>query len=49
MGGERKKAGIAKNISVALADVAKVMVSQGKEICLGSLETNCRLKTLPKP
>ena len=56
-GGERKKAGIAKNVSVALADVAKVMVSQGKEIWLGGLDSNqdsqiqnlesCQLDDLP--
>ena len=48
MGGERKKAGIAKNISVALADVAKVMVSQGKEIWLGGLEATRLPKTPTK-
>ena len=57
MGGKRKKGGIAKNIGVALADVAKVMVSQGKEIWLGGLDSNqdsqiqnlesCQLDDLP--
>lgn len=46
-----------KNISVALADVAKVMVLQGKEIWLGGLDSNqdsqiqnlesCQLDDLP--
>jgi hypothetical protein len=55
LGGKRTES--RKDIGVALADVAKVMVSQGKEIWLGGLDSNqdsqiqnlesCQLDDLP--